>query len=92
MLKLRNSMGREGMKSIEAVLLGVRSEIELGKNRWGEVDTQRKNLTYPTDADLLHRIREKIVRHIERGHKEVTLRKLYRTSSLMCANLNWRIK
>lgn len=83
MVKFRNRIGTEGMKRIEAVLLHAWSEMGLVKTRRVAVDTtpQPKNIAYPTDADLLHRIKEKIVRQIERVRKEVTLRKPFRTFS-----------
>lgn len=83
MVKFRNRIGTEGMKRIEAVLLHAWSEMGLVKTRRVAVDTtpQPKNIAYPTDADLLHRIKEKIVRQIQRVRKEVTLRKPFRTFS-----------
>jgi transposase, IS5 family len=83
MVKFRNRIGTEGMKRIEAILLHAWSEMGLVKTRRVAVDTtpQPKNIAYPTDADLLHRIKEKIVRQIERVRKEVTLRKPFRTFS-----------
>jgi len=83
MVKFRNRIGTEGMKRIEAVLLRAWSEMGLVKTRRVAVDTtsQPKNIAYPTDADLLHRIKEKIVRQIQRVRKEVTLRKPFRTFS-----------
>jgi IS5 family transposase len=83
MVKFRNRIGTEGMKRIEAVLLGAWSGMGLVKTRRVAVDTtpQPKNIAYPTDADLLHRIKEKIVRQIERVRREVTLRKPFRSFS-----------
>lgn len=47
------------------------------------VDTtpQPKNIAYLTDADLLHRIKERIVQQIDRVLKEVTPRKTFHTFS-----------
>jgi len=83
LVKFRNRIGTEGMKQIEAVLLNAWSSMGLVKTRRVAVDTtaQPKNIAYPTDADLLHRIREKIVRQIKRVREEVTLRKPFRTYS-----------
>jgi IS5 family transposase len=83
MVKFRNRIGTEGMKRIETVLLHAWSEMGLVKTRRVAVDTtpQPKNIAYPTDADLLHRIKEKIVKQIARVRKEVTLRKPFRTFS-----------
>ena len=81
MVKFRNRIGTEGMKRIEAVLLQAWSKLGLVKTRRGAVDTtpQRKHIAYPTDADLLHRIKEKIVNQIVRVRKEVALRAPFRT-------------
>jgi len=81
LVKFRNRIGTEGMKQIEAVLLRAWSSMGLVKTRRVSVDTtaQPKNIAYPTDADLLHRIREKIVKQVKRVRKEVTLRKPFRT-------------
>jgi IS5 family transposase len=83
LVKFRNRIGTEGMKQIEAVLLKAWSSMGLVKTKQVAVDTtaQPKNIAYPTDADLLHRIREKIVRQIKRVREEVTLRKPFRTYS-----------
>jgi len=61
MVKFRNRIGAEGMKRIEAVLLQAWSDMGLVKTRRVAVDTtsQPKNIAYPTDADLLHRIKER---------------------------------
>ncbi len=81
LVKFRNRIGTEGMKQIEAVLLRAWSSMGLVKTKRVAVDTtaQPKNIAYPTDADLLHRIREKIVKQVKRVREEVTLRKPFRT-------------
>jgi len=81
LVKFRNRIGTEGMKQIEAVLLKAWSSMGLVKTKRVAVDTtaQPKNIAYPTDADLLHRIREKIVKQVKRVREEVTLRKPFRT-------------
>lgn len=83
LVKFRNRIGTKGMKDIEAALLKTWSEMGLVKTRRVAVDTtaQPKNISYPTDADLLHRIREKIVKQVKRVREEVTLRKPFRTFS-----------
>jgi IS5 family transposase len=83
LVKFRNRIGTEGMKQIEVLLLKAWSDMGLVKTKRVAVDTtaQPKNIAYPTDADLLHRIREKIVKQIKRVRKEVTLRKPFRTYS-----------
>src|SRR5512137_1406117 len=74
LVKFRNRIGTEGMKQIEAVLLKAWSEMGLVKTRRVVVDTtaQPKNIAYPTDANLLYRIRAKIVRQIKRVREGVT--------------------
>jgi IS5 family transposase len=81
LVKFRNRIGTGGMKQIETLLLKAWSDMGLVKTRRVSVDTtaQPKNIAYPTDADLLHRIREKIVKQIKRVREEVTLRKPFRT-------------
>lgn len=81
LVKFRNRVGAEGMKQIEALLLKAWSDMGLVKTKRVAVDTtaQPKNIAYPTDADLLHRIREKIVKQLKRVREEVTLRKPFRT-------------
>jgi IS5 family transposase len=94
MVKFRNRIGTQGMKQMEAVLFAAWSEMGLVKTRRVAVDTtaQPKNIAYPTDVDLLHRIREKIVTQIRRVRGEVTLRKPFRTFSRTGKQLFWRIK
>ena len=81
LVKFRNRIGTEGMKQIEAVLFEAWTDIGLVKTRRVAVDTtaQSKNIAYPTDADLLYRIREKIVKQVKRVREEVALRKPFRT-------------
>lgn len=81
LVKFRNRIGAEGMKRMEALLLKAWSDMGLVKTRRVTIDTtaQPKNIAYPTDADLLHRIREKIVKKIKRVREEATLRKPFRT-------------
>jgi IS5 family transposase len=81
LVKFRNRIGTEGMRQIEALLLKAWSDMGLVKTKRVAVDTtaQPKNIAYPTDVDLLHRIREKIVKQVKRVREEVTLRKPFRT-------------
>jgi len=81
LVKFRNRIGTEGMRQIEALLLKAWSDMGLVKTKRVAVDTtsQPKNIAYPTDADLLHRIREKIVKQVKRVREEVTLRKPFRS-------------
>jgi len=80
LVKFRNRLGSEGMKQIETVLLRTWGQMGLVKTKKIAADTtaQPKNIAYPTDVDLLHRIREKIVQKIRRVREEVTLRKPFR--------------
>ena len=45
------------------------------------VDTtsQPKNIEYPTDADLLHKVREKIVKKVKECVKKVAFRRPFRS-------------
>ncbi len=81
LVKCRNRIGAAGMKQIEALLLKAWTDMGLVKTKRVAIDTtaQPKDIAYPTDADLLHRIREKIVKQIKRVREEVTLRKPFRT-------------
>lgn len=83
LVKFRNRLGSEGMKQIETVLLRTWGQMGLVKTKKIAADTtaQPKNIAYPTDVDLLHRIREKIVQKIKRVREEVTLRKPFRPFS-----------
>ena len=77
LVKFRNRIGTEGMKQIEGVLLKVWLDMGRAKTKRVVVDTtaQPKNIAYPTDIDLLHRIRERIVRQIKGVRKGVTPRR-----------------
>ena len=94
LMKFRNRIGTSGMKRIEALLLETWSEMGLVKTKRVAVDTtaQPKNIAYPTDADFLHRIREKIVKQIKSVCEEVTLRKPSRTYSRVGKKHLLRIK
>jgi IS5 family transposase len=81
LVKFRKRIGTQGMHQIEAVLLNAWSNMGLVKSKRVAVDTtcQPKNIAYPTDADLLHRVREKIVNQVKKIRKEITLRKPFRS-------------
>jgi len=81
LVKFRNRIGTEGMKKVEAVLLQTWTEMGLVKTKRVSVDTtaQPKNIAYPTDVDLCHRIRERIVKEVKSIRKEVNLRKTFRS-------------
>jgi IS5 family transposase len=94
LVKFRNRLGSEGMKQIEAVLLQTWRQMGLVKTKKIAADTtaQPKNIAYPTDVDLLHRIREKIVQKIKRVRQEVTLRKPFRPFSRVSKGMVLGIK
>ncbi len=94
LVKFRNRLGAEGMKQIEAVLLRTWGQMGLVKTKKIAADTtaQPKNIAYPTDVDLLHRIREKIVQKIRRVRQEVTLRKPFRPFSRVSKGMVLGIK
>ncbi len=94
LVKFRNRIGIEGMKKIEAVLFKAWGEMGLVKTRRVSVDTtsQPKDIAYPTDADLLHRIKAKIVREIDRVRQGVTLRKPFRSFRRRGKKLLFEIK
>lgn len=83
LVKFRNRIGTEGMQQIEAFFLKTWSDMGWVKSKRIAVDTtaQPKNIAYPTDADLLHRIREKISVQVQRVRQEVALSKPFRTYS-----------
>ncbi len=94
LVKFRNRLGSEGMKQIEAVLLKTWGEMGLVRTKKIAVDTtaQPKNIAYPTEADLLHRVRERIVRQIKRVRQEVTLRKPFRSFTRVSTRILLGIK
>jgi IS5 family transposase len=94
LVKFRNRLGAEGMKEIEAVLLRTWGQMGLVRTKKIAADTtsQPKNIAYPTDVDLLHRIREKIVRQIKRVREEVTLQKPFRPFSRVSKRMLLGIK
>jgi IS5 family transposase len=81
MVKFRNRIGAKGMKQIEEVLLKAWGDLGLVKRKKVIIDTtcQPKDIAYPTDADLLHKVREKIVRAVQKVRKEVTLKSPFRS-------------
>lgn len=94
LVKFRNRLGAEGMKQIEAVLLRTWGQMGLVRTKKIAADTtaQPKNIAYPTDVDLLHRIREKIVQRIKRVREEVTLQKPFRPFSRVSKKMVLGIK
>lgn len=94
LVKFRDRIGAEGMKQIESVLLKAWKEMGLVRTKKISVDTtaQPKDIAFPTDADLLHRVREKIVRQVQRVRQEVTLRKPFRSFVRVSKRMYFRIK
>jgi IS5 family transposase len=83
LVKFRNRIGSKGLEGIEGVLVQAWQSLGLVKTKKVSLDTtaQPKHIVYPTDADLMHRVREKIVREVKRAHREVALRKPFRSFS-----------
>lgn len=83
LVKFRNRIGAEGMKLIEEVVTRAWGELGLVKTKRVLVDTtaQPKDIAYPTDADLLHKIRGKIAEKVKKIRKEVAFRRPFRSFS-----------
>ena len=94
LVKFRNRIGVEGMQHIEAVLLSTWRSMGLVKTRRVAVDTtaQPKNIAYPTDADLLYRIRERIVKQVKRVRQSVGLTKPFRSFTRVSKKVLLNIK
>jgi transposase, IS5 family len=80
LVKFRNRIGQLGLEAIEKAMLKAWQGLGLVKTQRLSLDTtaQPKNIAYPTDADLLHGVREKIVKVVQRARREVALRKPFR--------------
>jgi IS5 family transposase len=80
LVKFRNRIGSKGLEAIESVLAQSWQSHGLVNTKRVSLDTtaQPKHIAYPTDADLLHRVREKIVQEVKRARREVALRKPFR--------------
>ena len=83
LVKFRKRIGPEGMKKVESVFLKHWTNMGLVKTKRVAVDTtaQPKNIAYPTDADLLHKVREKIVKEVKRVRQAIPFRKPFRSFS-----------
>jgi IS5 family transposase len=94
LVKFRNRIGSKGLETIEAVLIQTWQALGLVKTKRVSLDTtaQPKHIAYPTDADLLHRAREKIVKEVKRAQREVALRKPFRSFSRTSKKVLLRIK
>lgn len=81
LVKFRNRIGIKGMQLIEETVTRAWCAHGLVKTKRVFVDTTShpKNIEYPTDADLLHKVREKIVKKVKEVCKEVAFRKSFRS-------------
>ena len=81
LVKFRNRIGIKGMELIEQTVTRAWCAQGLVKTKRVLVDTtsQPKNIGYPTDADLLHKVREKIVKKVKEVCKEVAFRRPFRS-------------
>jgi IS5 family transposase len=81
LVKFRDRIGVDGMHQIEAALLNDWHRKGLVKTNRVAVDTtaQPKNIAYPTDADLLYRIRERIVKQVKHIRQSIGLKKSFRS-------------
>jgi len=80
LVKFRNRIKTEGMQLIEQTVTRAWCAHGLVKTKRVLIDTtsQPKNIGYPTDADLLHKVREKIVKKVKAVCKEVAFRRAVR--------------
>ncbi len=81
LVKFRERIGVEGMQLIEKALLNHWHAKRLVKTKRVAVDTtaQPKNIAYPTDADLLYRIKERIVKQVKQIRQTIGLKKTFRS-------------
>ena len=81
LVKFRNRIGVKGMELIEQTVTGAWCAQGFVKTKRVLVDTtsQPKNIGYPTDADLLHKVREKIVKKVKEVCREVAFRRPFRS-------------
>lgn len=81
LVKFRDRIGVAGMQHIETALLNHWQSKGLVKTRRVAVDTtaQPKNIAYPTDADLLYRIRQRIVKQVKQVRQTIELKKPFRS-------------
>jgi IS5 family transposase len=94
LVKFRNRIGSKGLEAIEAVLVQAWQSLGLVKTKRLSLDTtaQPKHIAYPTDADLMHRVREKVVQEVKRARREVALRKPFRSFSRTSKKILLKIK
>ena len=94
LVKFRNRIGVDGMQQIESLLLQGWHKKGLVKTKRVVMDTtaQPKNIAYPTDADLLHNIREKIVNKVKAIKKQVGFRKSFRSFTRVSKKILLNVK
>jgi IS5 family transposase len=94
LVKFRNRIGIAGMQQIESVLMQGWHSKGLVKTRRAIVDTtaQPKNIAYPTDADLLHNIREKIVKKVKTIKKHVGFNRSFRSFTRVSKKILLNVK
>jgi hypothetical protein len=82
------------MQKIEAALINDWHRKGLVKTKRVAVDTtaQPKNIAYPTDADLLYRIRERIVKQVKQARKAIGLKKSFRSFTRVSRKVLLNIK
>jgi IS5 family transposase len=94
LVKFRERIGTHGMQQIETALLNNWHRKGLVKTKRVSVDTtaQPKNIAYPTDADLLYRIRERIVKQVKQVKEKIGLKKPFRSFNRLSRKVLLHIK
>jgi IS5 family transposase len=94
LVKFRDRIGVDGMQHIENALLNHWRSKGLVKTKRAVVDTtaQPKNIAYPTDADLLYRIRERIVKQVKQVRQTIGLKKPFRSFTRVSKKVLLNIK
>lgn len=94
LVKFRNRIGSKGLEAIEAVLVQAWQSLGLVKTKKVSLDTtaQPKHIAYPTDADLMHRVREKIVHEVKGARREVAFRQPFRSFTRTSKKILLQIK
>lgn len=94
LVKFRDRIGVDGMQQIETALLNDWHRKGLVKTKRVAIDTtaQPKNIAYPTDADLLYRIRERIVNQVKQVRQTIGLKKPFRSFTRVSRKVLLNIK
>jgi IS5 family transposase len=94
LVKFRERIGVDGMQQIETALLNDWHRKGLVKTKRVAIDTtaQPKNIAYPTDADLLYRIRERIVNQVKQVRQTIGLKKPFRSFTRVSRKVLLNIK